>query len=72
MIEKIANNTSAPTFANTVLALETSGEDLTRSTTIFYNLTGSNTNPTLQKIEEDYAPIFSVSSFSSESEQEEA
>jgi peptidyl-dipeptidase Dcp len=58
-IEKIANDKSKPTFQNTVLALETSGENLNRATGIFYNLTGSNTNPTLQKIEEDYAPIFS-------------
>ena len=59
-IEKIANNTAKPTFENTILALEISGENLNRATGIFYNLTGSNTNPTLQKIEEDYAPIFSA------------
>jgi peptidyl-dipeptidase Dcp len=59
-IEAIANNTQKPTFKNTVLALETSGEDLNRATGIFYNLTGSNTNPTLQAIEEEYAPIFSA------------
>jgi peptidyl-dipeptidase Dcp len=61
-IDKIANNKSKPTFENTVLALEISGENLNRATGIFYNLTGSNTNPTLQKIEEDYAPIFSAHS----------
>ena len=61
-IEKIANNTEAPTFANTILAIETSGEDLNRATIIFGNLTGANTNPTLQKIEEEYAPIFSAHS----------
>ena len=59
-IEAIANNTEKPTFKNTVLALETSGEDLNRATSIFYNLTSSNTNPTLQAIEEEYAPIFSA------------
>jgi len=58
-IEKIANNPAKPTFQNTVLALETSGEDLSRASGIFYNLTGSNTNPTLQAIEAEYAPIFS-------------
>jgi peptidyl-dipeptidase Dcp len=61
-IEKIANNTAKATFANTVLALETSGEDLNRATGIFYNLTGANTNPTLQAIDEEYAPIFSAHS----------
>lgn len=61
-IEKIANNAEAPTFANTVLAIELSGEDLNRAVLVFSNLTGSNTNPTLQKIEEEYAPIFSAHS----------
>lgn len=59
-IEKIANNPAKPTFQNTVLALETSGVDLTRATGIFYNLTGSNTNPKLQAIDEEYAPVFSA------------
>ena len=59
-IDKIANNKSKPTFQNTVLALELSGVDLGRAQGIFYNLTGSNTNPTLQAIEEEYAPIFSA------------
>ncbi len=59
-IEKIANNTAAPTFANTVLAIETSGVDLGRATSIFGNLTGSNTNSTLQAIEEEYASKFSA------------
>ena len=59
-IEKIANNTDKPTFENTVLALEISGVDLNRAVGIFSNLTGSNTNPTLQAIDEEYAPIFSA------------
>ena len=59
-IDAIANNTSKPTFQNTVLALEISGVDLGRAQGIFYNLTGANTNPTLQAIEEEYAPIFSA------------
>ncbi len=59
-IDKIANNKAKATFQNTVLALETSGVDLGRATGIFGNLTGANTNPTLQKIEEDYASIFSA------------
>lgn len=58
-IEQIANNKTKATFQNTVLALEISGVDLGRAQGIFYNLTGSNTNPNLQKIEEDYASIFS-------------
>jgi peptidyl-dipeptidase Dcp len=59
-IDKIADSKAKPTFQNTVLALEISGVDLGRATGIFYNLTGANTNPVLQKIEEEYAPIFSA------------
>ena len=58
-IAKIATNKAKPTFINSVVALETSGVDLNRATSNFYNLTGSNTNPTLQAIEAEYAPIFS-------------
>ncbi len=61
-IDVIANNNNQPTFKTTVLALEISGEDLTRATTIFYNLTGSNTNPKLQNLEQEYAAIFSAHS----------
>lgn len=55
--EAIANNPEAPTFENTVLAIENSGEVLRRALTVFYNLSSSNTNPTIQKLEEEYAPI---------------
>lgn len=58
----IANNPAKATFQNTVLALETSGVDLKRATGMFYNLTGSNTNPTLQALQAEYAPIFSAHS----------
>lgn len=59
-VKKVATNKAKPTFMNTVVALETSGVDLNRATSDFYNLTGSNTNPTLQSIEAEYAPIFSA------------
>jgi len=59
-IKKIASNPAKPTFKNTVLALEICGVDLVRAKGIFENLTSSNTNPTLQAIEAEYAPIFSA------------
>ena len=58
----IANDPAKPSFQNTVLALETSGVDLKRATGVFYNLTGSNTNPVLQALQAEYAPIFSAHS----------
>lgn len=61
-IKAIADNPAKATFQNTVLALETSGVDLKRATTVFYNLTGSNTNPSLQALQEEYAPKFSAHS----------
>jgi peptidyl-dipeptidase Dcp len=59
-IDKIINNKEKPSFKNTVVAMEISGQDMARATGVFYNLTSSNTNPNLQKIEEEYAPIFSA------------
>ncbi|MCE3024689.1 M3 family metallopeptidase [Riemerella anatipestifer] len=61
-VQKISDNTEAPTFENTVLALENSGEVLKRAQSIFYNLTGSNTNDKLQALQQEYAPIFSAHS----------
>lgn len=55
-IEKIANNPAPATFENTLLPLEKSGQLLTRVSHVFNLLTGANTNPALQKIEEEEAP----------------
>lgn len=55
-IEAIANSSDAPTFANTIEAMERSGELLTRAAKIFFNLSQSNTNDTLQKVEADESP----------------
>ncbi|RQP13478.1 MAG: peptidyl-dipeptidase Dcp [Chryseobacterium sp.] len=61
-IEKIANNPENPTFGNTVLPLETSGVILTRARTAFGALTGANTNDELQKLSQEYAPVFAAHS----------
>lgn len=54
--ELITNNASAPTFANTIVAMEKTGHLLNRTYAVFNVLTGANTNPELQKIEQDEAP----------------
>lgn len=54
-VQKIADNPEAPTFENTLAALEKSGQLLTRVNYVFNVLTGANTNPTLQKVQEDEA-----------------
>lgn len=56
-IEAIANSTSTPSFENTLVPMERSGETLKRVAAIFFNLTNSHTNPELQAIEEEIAPI---------------
>ena len=55
-IEVIANSPDAPTFENTLVALEKSGQLLTRVTLVFDALTQANTNDTLQKVQEIEAP----------------
>jgi peptidyl-dipeptidase Dcp len=55
-IEAIANNPQPPTFANTLEAMERSGQLLTRVTKVFFNLSQSNTNDTIQKIKAEEAP----------------
>jgi peptidyl-dipeptidase Dcp len=55
-VDAIADNPSAPTFDNTTVALERSGQLLTRVTLAFGGVTGANTNDTLQKVQEETAP----------------
>ncbi|MEP3231395.1 MAG: M3 family metallopeptidase [Hyphomicrobiales bacterium] len=52
----IAENGDAATFANTIEAMELSGESLSKVAGTFFNLSGANTNPDLQAIERDMAP----------------
>ena len=59
-VNRIAKQKEAATFDNTILALERSGEMLTRASSVFGNLTGANTNETLQKIEAELAPLFAA------------
>jgi peptidyl-dipeptidase Dcp len=59
-IEAIANNADAPTFENTILAMEKSGQLLRRALVVFGNLTSANTNETLDKLDADYSPKFAA------------
>lgn len=59
-IEVIANNSEAPTFENTIEAMEYSGKLLTKVANVFFNLTSANTNPELQKIQKDVGPKLSA------------
>jgi len=55
-IEAIANSKDEPTFENTILAMESSGQLLRRALTVFFNLTSANTNDTLDKLDAEYSP----------------
>ena len=55
-IAAIANGTAPPTFENTLVALEKSGQLLTRVSMVFNGLSSANTDPTLQALQEEVAP----------------
>jgi len=55
-IEAIANNPQAPTFDNTMVAMEKSGQLLDRVMAAFECVTGANTDPTLQEVQTAEAP----------------
>jgi peptidyl-dipeptidase Dcp len=59
-IETIAGNPAQPTFENTIVALERSGDTLGRATRAFGILTGALTNPALQQLETVMAPKFAA------------
>ena len=59
-MEAIANNKAAPTFENTIVAMERSGQLMNRVSTAFGTLTGSYTNDTLIALAKDLAPKLSA------------
>ena len=59
-IEAIANNPEPPTFDNTILAMERSGQVLSRARYVFGNLTSANTNDTLNALDAQYSPKFAA------------
>ncbi|MFZ0685960.1 MAG: peptidyl-dipeptidase Dcp [Terriglobales bacterium] len=59
-ILSIANNPDAPTFDNTIVAMEKSGQLFDRVLEVFEGVAGANTNPTLQQIRTVEAPKFAA------------
>ncbi|MBK1783047.1 M3 family metallopeptidase [Prauserella cavernicola] len=55
-VEAIAGDPEAPTFDNTIVALERAGRLLGRVSSVFFNLTGAHTNDTLQAVQAEIAP----------------
>ncbi len=56
-VNSIIQDQEAPSFANTIEALEYSGSLLRKVSDIFYNLTSSNTSDELQRIAREMAPV---------------
>jgi peptidyl-dipeptidase Dcp len=58
-VESIINNPNKPSFKNTIEALDFSGEQLDRITSIFFNLNSAETNEEIQKIAQEVSPLLS-------------
>ncbi len=56
-VNTIANSNDSPTFQNTVEALENTGIQLDRATSIFFNLNSAETNEEIQKIAQEISPL---------------
>jgi peptidyl-dipeptidase Dcp len=61
-VDAIANNKAAPTFENTIVPLERSGQLLNRASTVFFNLSSSHTNPAIEQAQTEMAPKLSAHS----------
>jgi len=55
-MQRIAHDRAAPTFENTIVAMERSGRMLDRVSEVFYGVYQANTNPTLDKTQTEIAP----------------
>lgn len=58
-IDAITNNTNAPTFKNTIEALDFAGQQLDRISSVFFNLNSAETNEEIQKIAQEVSPLLS-------------
>ena len=58
-VSAIVENPEAPTFSNTIEALDRSGGLLDKVSGVFFNMNSADTNDTIQKIAQDVAPLLS-------------
>lgn len=56
-IQNILNNTEQPTFENTIVALENSGELLNKVSSVFFNLLSAETNEEMESLSLEMSPI---------------
>ena len=63
-VTAIAENPEKPSFANTIEALEASGEQLDKVLSVFFTVSGSDSNPKRQKLQRAFSP--KLAAYSSE------
>jgi peptidyl-dipeptidase Dcp len=56
-IDAIATDKAAPTFDNTIAALERGGQDLSRVSNLFFVLAGADTGEALETVEREVSPL---------------
>ncbi len=55
-IDAIAENPEAPSFANTIEALEASGDALDKVLSVFFTVAGADSNPAREALQRDFSP----------------
>lgn len=55
-LNEIVNQADAPTFENTIIPLELSGQLLSRVATVFFSMSGAHTNEGIRELEQELAP----------------
>ena len=55
-VDKIANDTAAPTFENTIVAMERAGDSMDRVTTVYGIWGGNMSTPEFQSVQREMAP----------------
>ncbi|MGQ3488051.1 M3 family metallopeptidase [Roseovarius pacificus] len=63
-VRAIAENPEKPSFANTIEALEASGEALDKVLSVFFSVAGADSNPKRQELQRDFGP--KLAAYSSE------
>jgi peptidyl-dipeptidase Dcp len=61
-IDAIVSNSEAPSFQNTIVALDESGQLLSRTSGVFYGLSRSCSTPEYQQLESELSPLLSAHS----------
>ena len=59
-IEAIVSNPEAPTFENTIAAYELSGELLSKTVGVFYNISESDATPSIQALVDELTPVLTA------------